>query len=85
MPPDKKMIDCEFLYPINLGGEVPDWEYSALSCTNSEVSLIQNAETGAEFYIDQKFTYGDILTSWFLTLIFIGLIFVLIFHFFWRR
>lgn len=60
---------CEFHTPINLGTEeAPDFEYSQLNCTNTAMELIQNTETGAEFYIEKNINYGDTLILVFLIL-----------------
>lgn len=60
---------CEFSAPVELGTN--DFEYSILNCTSTETSttiLIQNASTGAEFYLDKTINYGEILTLVFLLL-----------------
>lgn len=60
---------CEFLEPINLGDEInPDFEYSKLNCTNTNLEIIQNEETGAEFYLEKNINYGDALILFFLIL-----------------
>lgn len=61
--------NCQFLEPVNLGNaSKPDYEYSVLNCTSTEnntttnsLTLIQNSETGAEFYLDKTINYGEIL------------------------
>lgn len=62
-------MDCQFSTPINLGTEeTPDWAYSEMTCEFSEIELIENATTGAEFYISKTIGYGDILIITFLML-----------------
>lgn len=63
------MLNCEFNNPVNLGTEeVPDFEYSELNCTNTSLELIQNTETGAEFYIQKDINYGEAIIIIFLIL-----------------
>jgi len=62
-------MNCQYSTPVNLGTtELPDWEYSELTCEFSQLELIENATTGAEFYISKTIGYGDILVITFLTL-----------------
>ncbi|GAH90050.1 unnamed protein product, partial [marine sediment metagenome] len=54
-------MDCQFSTPINLGTEeTPDWAYSEMTCEFSQLELIENATTGAEFYVSKTIGYGDI-------------------------
>ena len=67
-----------------------NWNYSKSVCSvignaSSSKELITNTITGAEFYIDKTITYGDALMFWFLTIFSVGLIFSIIFKFFWRQ
>jgi hypothetical protein len=68
-----------------------NWNYSQVKCStnigtaSSSKELITNTTTGAEFYIDKTITYGDALMFWFLTIFSVGLIFSIIFKFFWRQ
>jgi hypothetical protein len=68
-----------------------NWNYSEITCSSgigtasSSKELITNTTTGAEFYIDKTITYGDALMFWFLTIFLVGLIFSIIFKFFWRK
>ena len=59
-------MNCEFSDPIEIGEM--DFEYSKMSCTPVLTELIQNGETGAEFYVRKEVSYGDILLLTFLTL-----------------
>ena len=63
-------IECQFSAPVNL--ETPpkyDWEYSLMNCqATTTFELIENASTGASFYLRQEISYGDILVITFLTL-----------------
>lgn len=49
---------------------MPDWEYSKMGCifTEQEISseLIENSTTGAEFYLDKRVSYGEVLVLTFL-------------------
>lgn len=82
----KNMIDCEFLYPLDLGDATnSDWEYSGFHCTSSAQELVENATSGASFYIDKTFTYGDVLMTWFFTIILIGGVALTLFNIFWKK
>lgn len=66
-------IDCYFESPLTWEGETPTssddfWQYSEIKCESQdiEIDLIQNATTGAEFYIKKSVSYGDILIIVFL-------------------
>jgi len=64
-------MNCDFTDPIKLGTEkMPDWEYSKMGCifTEQEISseLIENSTTGAEFYLDKRVSYGEVLVLTFL-------------------
>jgi len=66
-------MNCDFTDPTNLGTEeMPDWEYSKVGCifTEQEISseLIENSTTGAEFYLDKRVSYGEVLVLTFLML-----------------
>jgi hypothetical protein len=61
-----------------------NWAYSGITCSSTK-ELIQNPDTGAEFYIDKTITYGDALLFWFLTIFSVALIASIIFKFFWRK
>ena len=76
------MIDCQFLEPIDLGEG--DFEYSQMNCSSTYLELIQNSNTGAEFFISKTATYGDVILFWFLTLFLIFFIVKSIAGFFWR-
>jgi hypothetical protein len=49
------------------------------------VELIQNTTTGAEFYIEKTFSYGDAVVVFFLTLFLIFGIAIGVFNFFWKK
>lgn len=69
-------IECQFLTPVNLSAPPKeDFEYSEMNCqaTSSNgiattTELIENASTGASFYLRQEISYGDILVITFLML-----------------
>lgn len=45
-----------------------DFEFSELKCTTTMVDKKVNSTTGAEFYLNKSYTYGDILIAGFLLL-----------------
>lgn len=59
------MINCDYTIPFNSEGNPPAvgeiWNYSHASCTQSSLFLLQNPETGAEFYLQKTMSYGDLL------------------------
>ncbi|GAI16711.1 unnamed protein product, partial [marine sediment metagenome] len=62
---------CELKIPKTFTGEAPStstdfWQYSEIVCTSTETELIQNATTGAEFYLKKSISYGDFLIITFL-------------------
>lgn len=67
-------INCEFLNPKTFDGGSPTstdfWNYQDLICegTSTQFELIENASTGASFYISKIINYGDILIITFLML-----------------
>lgn len=70
-------LNCIFSDPINLGEpENYDWEYSSINCTatsteEQSTSTIQSIENG--------FTYGEIVISFFLMSIFFVMFFSALF------
>lgn len=64
---------CEFnsprtwenLEPVN---KTDFWQYSEMFCQSEEIELIENATTGAEFYIKKSVSYGDFIIITFLTI-----------------
>ena len=76
---------CTLSEPLDLdpqGGT--DFEFSKITCSSTK-ELITNTTTGAEFYFDNTITIGDTILFWFLTIFSVGLIFSIIFKFFWRK
>lgn len=67
-------IICEFQTPKTHTGETPTttdfWNYQTMICegTSTLETLIENASTGANFYLRQEISYGDILVIVFLIL-----------------
>jgi len=66
-------IDCEFQSPKTWEDQTPTssddfWQYSELKCESQDIKidLIENATTGAEFYLDKSVSYGDFLIIVFL-------------------
>lgn len=70
---ETQFINCEFNSPRTWENLPPDnktdfWQYSEMYCEyeNTEIELIQNATTGAEFFIKKNVSYGDFLIITFL-------------------
>lgn len=61
---------CDFSEPINLGTELnPDWHYSKLLCENPAFyEFVEHSTTGAYFWVNQTFSYGDFFIMGFLTI-----------------
>lgn len=57
-------MTCEFSNPVNYLGQEPlegeDWEFKNLTCTQEYLEYNENLSTGADFYLDQRLSYGDI-------------------------
>jgi hypothetical protein len=59
-------FNCIFSEPVLFTGEPPAtttdiWQFSEMECFSSSTELIQNASTGAEFYLQKSIDYGDVL------------------------
>jgi len=70
---ENSVIECEFQTPKTWEDITPTssddfWQYSEIKCEsqNIEIDLIQNATTGAEFFIKKSVSYGDFLIIVFL-------------------
>ena len=66
-------INCQFSNPKTFDGDTPTstdfWNYQDLICqSTSTTELIENASTGASFWIRQEVSYGDVLIITFLLL-----------------
>jgi len=69
-------INCHYSTPKTFDGSTPTstdfWNYQDLFCegttTPKMFELIENASTGASFYISKEIGYGDILIITFLML-----------------
>lgn len=83
------MLNCRFSEPINLNpastSNFVDYEFSKLICSSTQIELISNSTTGAEFYLSKTINYGDAILFWFLTLAFLFGIFTFIFKTFWKK
>jgi hypothetical protein len=81
------ITNCIFSEPVEIATD--NWEYSAINCTSTEttstIALISNPNTGAEFYLDKKINYGDVLILVFLLSFFIFCIFKVVSDFFIPR
>lgn len=69
------MLDyhCQFSVPVQITiNNTKSNVFSVMDCTSTEptstVALIQNASTGAEFYLDKTLNYGEVLILLFLLL-----------------
>lgn len=70
--PVKNFI-CEFQSPRTWEDLEPTsktdlWNYTEMKCYDTNLELIQNTETGAEFYIQKNIDYGDSIIIFFLLL-----------------
>ncbi len=63
------------------------WNFSKKECSTTDdvFILIENQETGAEFYVDKTLNYGEAMILWFLTLFSFYLIFRITYNFFWKK
>jgi len=65
-------IICEFQTPKTHTGETPTstdfWNYQEMICSSTLETLVENASTGASFYLSKQIGYGEILILTFLTL-----------------
>lgn len=63
---------CQFSVPVDLNPNtgIEDYEFSVLDCTSTDQAqtLIQNPQTGSEFYLDKTLNYGEILVLFFIFL-----------------
>jgi nucleoside permease NupC len=76
-------MECIFSEPQEIA--TGTWAFSKVACDDPHYELIQNASTGAEFYIGKTMTYGETIVVVFLTLFSILLICSLIWRFFWKK
>jgi hypothetical protein len=91
------MLTCELSDPriTSLDGEVitlvpptdtnQNFQFMAISCNDDRTELVQNATTGAEFYIQKTLTYGEGLTIIFLTIFLIGVLTMAIYNFIFKN
>lgn len=67
-------MNCEFSNPVNLLGEPAEilkdpWNFKNMVCNEDpKFELIQNTETGAEFYVNKTLSYGELLIVIFLSI-----------------
>jgi len=79
------------LKPFNGGDSGSSWNWGTLNCTSTDNSfskqftLIQNSETGAEFYLDKTLNYGEAMIIWFLVIFGFFMILKLTWNFFWKK
>jgi hypothetical protein len=64
-------MDCQLTQPKTFENTPPTtskdfWQFSKMVCSTTQTELIQNASTGAEFYINKSASYGDFLILTFL-------------------
>lgn len=79
-------MTCEFSNPVNYLGEVATsgeaWNFKTSICDELELfELIENASTGAEFYISKTVSYGDVLLIIFVSVILVFGLFKFIWNF----
>ena len=58
-------MTCEFSDPVNYLGEEPlegeSFNFKTLTCETEEfVNYYENGSTGANFWLDERISYGDI-------------------------
>lgn len=80
-------FNCIFSEPVLFDGNPPTtteniWQFSKVDCFSSTTELIQNANTGAEFYLNKTINYGEVLVLVFLFLFAVFGIFKIISDFF---
>jgi len=73
LTPQNFMENCIFSNPVLFNGEPPAtstdfFQFSQMTCSNTEETLIQNTSTGAEFYFKNSITSGEVLVLVFLLL-----------------
>ena len=62
-------LNCVFSEPIDLDPlGTADFEFTKITCSNTNLELITNPNTNAEFYLDKSLNYGEILILVFLLL-----------------
>ncbi len=77
-------MECQFSSSTDLGEG--DFEYSILTCPEDpHFELIQNASTGAQFFVQKSMNYGEALIVFFLALFSIVFICGIIWRFFWKN
>lgn len=76
-------MECIFSDPQELA--TSSWAYSKITCQPDQLELIQNASTGAEFYVSKTIDYGETLIIIFITIFTIFLICKIIFDFLWHK
>lgn len=67
----EKVLQCQFNSPETFSGETPtttdqEFEFSEVNCSSTQTIKKENSTTGTSFFLDQTFTYGDILIVGFL-------------------
>jgi hypothetical protein len=75
-------MNCVFSNPQEIA--TGSWAYSEMTCLDPRFELIQNASTGAEFYIEKTINYGEAVFVVFATLFAIYLICISFWRFFWK-
>ena len=88
--PENEVLHCQFNSPrtwenLEPTNKLDFWNYSEWTCWSEKSELIQNSETGAEFYLDKTLTYGEAMILWFLTIFTFVLIFKIAYNFFWKK
>lgn len=74
------ITNCQLNNPVNLGGEIEDWEFSGVDCTSTDNSLIQLTDGSYTAYVSPSANLGDLFLVGFL-IVAVG---ILVFHFIWH-
>lgn len=80
-------IATKTILPFDTEAGTQYWNFGSMRCstTDSKIALIENAETGAEFYVEKTLNYGEAMIIWFLTIFLIAMIFKTAYNFFWKK
>jgi hypothetical protein len=78
------MVSCEFSNPVNASGTAPigdeNWQFKNASCTPAYISLIDDG-AGSHFYLDERFSYGDIFLGLFVIFFCLAYVFGVVWRF----
>lgn len=83
--------DTKELKPFNGGDSGTSWHWKNLNCTSTDnafseqFALIENPETGANFYLDKTLNYGEAILIWFFVIFGFFMIAKTVWNFFWKK